>query len=181
MLMSGVRLRFMLQLCNTILARLGRLATETRWNRAVSENLWLQHLGISGVGVVVGSRNLWRDMNSDGIIVWSSFDYRLIIVWLSFDHDSLMRRGLQDPLQGRPGLNATNSWQIWSGLAVALCCTTSGITSYLLCIYFVHVRDAGPKVPNGALLQHLPAHQQLHNTWFDGHELLDTVGMLPQW
>lgn len=83
------------------------------------------------------------------------WDHRLIIVWLSFDHDSLMRRDLQDPLQGRPGLKATNSWQIWSGLAVALCCSTSGITSYLLCIYFVHVRDAGPKVPNGALLQHL--------------------------
>ena len=95
MLVSGVRLRFMLQLCNTILARLGRLATETRWNRAVSENLWLQHLGISGVGGVVGSRNLWRDMNSDGIIVWSSFDYRLIMIhWCAGTFRTLCRADL---------------------------------------------------------------------------------------
>ena len=133
MLVSGVRLRFMLQLCNTILARLlvGHWKELKRgW---LSENLWLQKNGTSGVGGVVEKlphelhMNLWRDINSHGIIFWSSFDHDLC--WRAMAFRTLCRADLG-----------------WTQLTLDGfgCCTLlynfGDFTSYFLCFYLVHLK-----------------------------------------
>lgn len=148
------------------------------WNEVKQGCLWAKIIGCNMEPVVSA---VWPEAwiyEGTSFHVGSSFDHRLIIawfiVWLSFDHGSMIRVDAQWP----SGPSAGQTWAERSrpGLAVAQLDPT------VLCFVF---RTCSIWWSKGSQWCPVATSSGLHNSWFDGHELLSQYAtmntMTPQY